>query len=450
MNKLKKKDWASRLAIFKDLDEKQIKTLYSLSTIKKLQPGDLLFKEGAIDQTVYVILSGKIKVEKGDLTNRKQIETFREGDCVGEIAFLSKTPRTTSAIAYETSNVMAIGKDTMNGLEDKTQLFLYKWLNDLVVARINRLEARGKKLTVKNAQLMKDIFDERAHGKADLSNSEIIQNILNKIPRLPVFANSLVGMLIDERTSADALTEKIKNDPSLVGVVMKTVNSSYYGFKQKISDIHRAIVLLGFNEMYQLVIAEGIRQAMPKNVEFQKVQSHCVVISYIASLLSQETHVGKPAEMATIGLLHDLGRVVIQLLEKQNPKLAPFLETLDQAQMGSLLLRSWNLPDVVWKSAKFQSYPEFSPPTTIDAEIRDNVILLYLAHLCLDFFQEHTANGFSKTFLEEHAQLVNLKKFSVPDIARKCVLPGLIKNTKTLPVSLRQLVEKQVDIDQSI
>ncbi|MBW1852992.1 MAG: hypothetical protein JRJ15_16580 [Deltaproteobacteria bacterium] len=50
MNKLKKKDWASRLAIFKDLDEKQIKTLYSLSTIKKLQPGDLLFKEGAIDQ----------------------------------------------------------------------------------------------------------------------------------------------------------------------------------------------------------------------------------------------------------------------------------------------------------------------------------------------------------------------------------------------------------------
>jgi len=318
----------------------------------------------------------------------------------------------------------------MNGLEDKTQLFLYKWLNDLVVTRINRLEARGKKLTIKNAQLMKDIFDERAHGKADLSNSEIIQNILNKIPRLPVFANSLVGMLIDERTSADALTEKIKNDPSLVGVVMKTVNSSYYGFKQKISDIHRAIVLLGFNEMYQLVIAEGIRQAMPKNAEFQKVQTHCVVISYIASLLSQETHVGKPAEMATIGLLHDLGRVV--------------------TQMGSLLLRSWNLPDVVWKSAKFQSYPEFSPPTTIDVEIRDNVILLYLAHLCLDFFQEHTENGLSKTFLEEHAQLVNLKKFSVPDIARKCVLPGLIKNTKTLPVFLRQLVEKHTDINQSI
>lgn len=267
MNKLKKKDWASRLAIFKELDEKKIKTLYSLSTIKKLQAGDLLFKEGAIDQTVYVILSGKIKVERGDHTNRKQGETFCEGDCVGEIAFLTKTPWPTSAIASEPSTVMAIGKDTMNGLEDKTQLFLYKWLNELVVARINRLEAKGEKLTIKNAQLMKDIFSERAHGKADLDNSEIIQDILNRIPRLPVFANSLVGMLMDERTSANALTEQIKNDPSLVGVVMKTVNSSYYGFKKKISDIHRTIVMLGFNQMYQLVIAEGIRQAMPKNPE---------------------------------------------------------------------------------------------------------------------------------------------------------------------------------------
>ncbi len=443
MDNTKKKDRSERLAFFKNLDDKQIKTLYNLFTIKKLQAGDVLFKEGDIVQTVYLILRGEIKIEINHPGKPMQIETLGEGDCIGEIAFFKKVPKIVSAIAYEPSSVMAIDKITITALEDKTQLFLCKWINGLAASRINKLEAKEKTLTVKSKQLMKDIFYKRTHDKADFSNSEIIQSILNKIPRLPAFATSLVGMLLNERTSVDQLSNQIKNDPSLVGIIMKTVNSSYYGFTRKISDIHRAIVLLGFNEIYQLVVAEGVRQAMPKTPEFEKIHSHCVAISRIASVLSQETRVGKPAEMATIGLLHDLGQVVIQLLKNQNPKLAPFISVLDHSQMGSLLLKSWNLPDVIWKTVGFQSYPEFSPPSNIDGEIRNNVILLYMAHLCYEVFQEHTKDALSTAFLEEHSQQLNLKGFPVADIARECVLPGLKNNIHTLPASFRQLLEKQ-------
>ncbi|MBW1901882.1 MAG: HDOD domain-containing protein [Deltaproteobacteria bacterium] len=441
MSLLNKKNRDGRLAFFKGLDKKQIKTLYDMSAIKKLQPGDTLFKEGDMDQTLNIILSGKIQVEKNNKGKVEQIETLGEGNYVGGIPSIGKTPRTTSAVVCEPSTVMSIDSVTMDALEDNIQLFFQKLLNDQANERIRQLEEKGSKLTLKNTLLLEDIYDVRVQGKIDFNNAEIIQNIIRKIPRLPAFTSSLASMLLDARASVDEITEQIRNDPSLVGIVMKTVNSAYYGFKQKVADVHRAIVLLGFNEIYQMIIAEGIRQTMPKTPEFEKIHSHSVAISRIAAILSKESRTGKPAEMATIGLLHNTGQLVIQLLKEQNPKLSLFFALLDQSQMGSLLLKSWNLPEIVWRSVEFQSYPEFSPPENIDPEILNGVTLLYLSRLCLEFIQKHEKYGLSAVFLDDYTQLINFKDFSVAEICQGCILPELKRNSDTLPSSLKELTE---------
>ncbi len=442
MSLIKKKNRDARLVLFKELGKKQLKALYDLSTIKKLQEGNFLFKEGDDDQTLNVILSGKIKVEnkiKGEA--KQQVKILGKGDYVGGIPSIKKNPQTQSAIACEPSMVMSIDRDTMDTFEEKTQLFFYKLLNDQASGRIVQLEEKERKLSLKNTLLLKDIYDVRVQGKIDFTSAEIIQEIIKKIPRLPSFAGSLTTMLLDARTSADELSEKIKNDPSLVGTVMKTVNSSYYGFQQKVADIQRAIVLLGFNEIYQLIIAEGVRQTMPKTPEFEKIHSYSVAISRIVSLLSKESGVGKPAEMATIGLLHNTGQLVIQLLKDQNPKLSPFFDLLDHSQMGSLLLRSWNLPEIVWRSVEFQSYPEFSLPEKIDPEIREGVTLLYLSSLCLEFILEPDTHRLSTVFLEDYTQLINFKDFSVSEICQGCIMPELKRNSDILPSSLKKLIE---------
>ena len=68
-------------------------------------------------------------------------------------------------------------------------------------------------------------------------------------------------------------------------------------------------------------MAESVRRTMPDNPEFQELHFHSVAISQISFILSQAKHIAKPAQMATIGLLHDLGQIVILLLKQQNPKL---------------------------------------------------------------------------------------------------------------------------------
>jgi HD-like signal output (HDOD) protein len=443
MYKSDKKDRDTRLALFNELNDKQVRALYDISSIQKLQPGDILFKAGDCDPSLYMILSGKVRIFLGQNGNTKPVETLGEGDYAGEMGRLNVMPHTTSAIVSEPSNILHIQNDKIAALDERTQLFFHRLLNSLALTRIKSLEAAQEELSQKNRILMDDLFYERTRTGGDLSQNEIIQGILTKIPKLPAFAGSLVTMLVDQRTTAEDLSEQIRNDPALVGCVMKTVNSPFYGLRQKVSDIHRAIVLLGFNEIYQLIVSEGVRQIMPNTPEFLDVHSHCVAVSRIAAILSKETHVGKPAEMATMGLLHDIGQLVIQLLKKQNAKLSLFLDGLDHSQMGALLLKSWNLPDIIWRSVEFQSYPEFSSPQKIDSDIRDNVILLYLSHLCLENLCENPIHKISRAFLEDYVRLINLDEFSVADITRVWVIPGLRRNMEALPVSLKNLLSKE-------
>ncbi len=437
MKKSVEKNSNERPAQFNGLSEKEINTLYGLASIKKLQPGDILIKKGDIDLTFYVILSGKIRIGKGG-------RLLHPGDWVGGIDFVRQVPFTASAIAAEPSSVMAVNGKTLDALEAKTQLFFFKHLNNLVIEEISRLEGKQKKLVDKNIKLMKDIYRERTKCIADLQQHEIIQNVLKKVPKLPVFATTLANDLMGDRISSKEVSEQITKDPSLVGIVLKTINSAYYGFQKKISDIHHATVLLGFNQLYQLILAEGVRRTMPDIPSFHELHSHCVAMSHISFALSQETRIGKPVQLATIGLMHNLGQIVILLLKKQNPKLAIYIDSIDRAQIGGLLLKSWNLPDVVWKSIEFQFFPEFSLPNNIPEEIRNNVTILYISHFCYEIYQGKSEKELPTTFLDEYKQLLSLQKYSLADIANKHVLPNLDKNVKSLPLSLRQLIEKQI------
>ena len=118
------------------------------------------------------------------------------------------------------------------------------------------------------------------------------------------------------------------------------------------------------------------------------------------------------------------------------------IDSLDRAQVGALLLKEWNLPDVVWQSIEFEFYPEFSLPANVPADIRLNVAILYLAHLCNEFLRGNTAYNLPSLFLDQYLLLLNWEKFSVPDITQRFVLSDLIRKWHSLPQFLRELIEK--------
>jgi HD-like signal output (HDOD) protein len=426
--------------LIKGLSEKQVKTLYSLASIRKLHTEQVLIKQGDTDQVFYLILDGEIRIERNLAGNVDVIETMGRGKWVGEIAFTKKIPRTASAVAIEPSTVMAIEKSTFETLDENAQLVLLKHLSEMSSERIKKLEAREGELIAKNRRLMSQLFTTYSNNKADYKGSEKIRSIIGRIPRLPVFAETLIPYLFEDRGSAKEITEQVKQDPALIGMIMKTINSAYYGFRGKISGIHHAIVLLGNNGLNQLIMAEGVRRTMPDKPFYGDLHTHSIAISNISYAISLQTKVGKPTEIATVGLLHDLGKAVIELLKEQNSSFAFLLDSLDPARMGSLLLKNWNLPKVIWKTVEFQRLPEFSPPSKVPPEVRPNVALLCVAHGCYMILTGLREEDVSIAFIDEYQHLLNWGSLSLSQITHDFILPNLIKNKSTFPQPFRQFL----------
>ncbi len=431
-------------SFFSKLSQKDLKTLYACSEIRKLATGQYLMKEGETDQTVYLLLDGKLKILKITNGQPREIACLHSGDWVGEIAFTKKVPRTASVIAGVPSRVMAINEAVFNALNAQTQLFLLKKLNDLANERIYQILSNERKLEVLNRRLIDRIHSERSQGDVNYGESEMIRGIIKKVPRLPAFASTLLIRLSQKNTSLREASDLIKQDPSSVAVVLKTVNSPYYGLRQKISDINHALVLIGFSRIYQLIIAEGLRRSMPNTRGFNTIQSHSVAISHIAYGLSLASRSGNSSEVATIGLLHDLGRVLMLLLKKQNPSLAILIDSLDHARLCAILLKEWGMPDILVRSLEFQSYPAFLPPDTIPLEFRNNIAILYLAHLCLKFLDEKSDTSSGEVFVVEYMRLLGWDQLDVSRLVLKHLLPTLVKGINGYPIAFRTLLEKYI------
>jgi len=432
-------------AIFSELSERDLKTLYTCSEIRGLTTGDVLMREGDFGQTVYVILKGELKIIKDTNGQLKEIGSLRSGDWVGEIAFSKKMPLAVSAVAGVPSSVMAISGATLNALSTEARVFFLKKLNDLANKRISQLVSSERKMNSLNRRLIDRIHFERSQGKIDYSDSEIVKKIIKKIPRLPSFASSLLIQLAGKNISLREAAELIKQDPSSVGVVLKTVNSAYYGLKQKVSDVNQALMLIGFSRIYQLIIAEGLQRTMPNTPSFNALQSHSVAISHIAFDLSLTSKTGRPSDMSTIGLLHDLGGGVILLLKKQNPSLGILIDSLDQARLGTLLLKEWGMPDILTRSLEFQSYPGLLPPDMIHKEIRNNVVILHLAHLCFNLLKGKSEHTVPNIFMEENLKLFGWEQLDLSQIVRKHLLPTFTKRIEAYPITFRKLLKEYIN-----
>ncbi|MBN2126019.1 MAG: HDOD domain-containing protein [Deltaproteobacteria bacterium] len=441
MKTVRRQGGKAGLSSFDGLSEEEVRFLYSVAKIRKLQPGEVLIREGETDQLVYVILDGVVEILKNVQGSTKRIAVLRRDDWIGEIAFTRKIPRTASAVAGGDVTVMVIDEATLSALEDRTQLFFYRRLNDLAYDRISRLEADRNDLSDRNRQLMEGMFASRSGAGSDYETSDLIKGIIKKVPKLPVFASSLAVKLLEDRISAKEVADLVKEDPALVAMVLKVVNSPYYGFQSQVTDIHHAVVLLGFNALQQLVVGEGIRRTLPDTPAYRDLHFHSMALSSIAFGLCSASKIGKPAQIATIGLLHDLGRGVIHLLREQNPNLSILINRLESTAIGSLLLKAWNLPEIVWRTVEFQDYPEFAPPSRLPPEIRIPVTFLFIAHVCLDELRQEGSNTRQTSYLDEYLDLLGWKGHLPAGIVRKALLPSLKKKMDALPSYLRELLE---------
>jgi CRP-like cAMP-binding protein len=95
-----------RLAAFRDLDDREIDRVASLTTTIRVRAGRVLTRVGEVGQEFFVIVDGIVGVEQGPPDAARPVALLGPGDFFGEISLLERVPRTASVTALTPTTVM--------------------------------------------------------------------------------------------------------------------------------------------------------------------------------------------------------------------------------------------------------------------------------------------------------------------------------------------------------
>lgn len=429
-----------KIPAFEKLSQKELGIVYNIAEQRRFAPGEVILKEGDKDKTLFLIVDGQVAIYKNISGVNVPLDTLEAGFWVGEVAMLRDAPRMATAVAVNQTQLLAFTPQAFATLPEKLQIHIQKYLLALAGHRLDGLLEKISDGAGKIGRLGN--FVRRAEAQSEAcTNSELIRHIVEKIPKLPRYATDLAMKLVDEKLNIMEIADSIKADPSLTGMLLKSVNSPFYGLREKVTDIHRAFLFLGTNQVFQIVMDTGIKSTMPSTKEFARLQQHSYLVSLVAVELA--AIIGRK-ELAgvggTIGLLHDIGKSITLLMKRQNPQLAPFFDLLHPSRLGEHLLYTWELPPTICLSIGLQEHARYLPPEKLPNDQRLHIALLHAAHVFAGRLEggEEESPG---AWLEEYLALLAKKPVSF-DTVQAHLIPALAKNNKLYPKDIRELIEK--------
>jgi HD-like signal output (HDOD) protein len=299
------------------------------------------------------------------------------------------------------------------------------------------MAGRGGGGTKQLAQQIRGSIEELLRGSSErYAQSEIIRRIIVNVPRLPVYAHGLLGRINDPDSSSADIAAAVRQDPSLAAMILKSVNSAFYGFPAMVKDLQHAIALLGMGQVTKIVLDNAILSTMPQTEPFQELRVHSMAISILTAELAELVGAER-AGAETLGLIHDTGRSVVLLLKEKHQSLEIFFELLNHDELGAMLFTHWNLPPEICAIMRHQSLPQYLPPEGLPVEHRTMILLVGLAHEIHDHMTGGREEGL---FFKEHARAVGLGVQSRKALAEEIVQPRLRARLRSLPVAVRELL----------
>lgn len=419
------------------LGERERLAIYKAGTVQVVAKGEALLKRGQRGHEFSLVLNGSFDV----LTNNGAGIGLRfvQGDLIAEQALFDSDPSISALTAGENSRAIVLSMAAFVALSPQVQLAALRHITAVSNARMIEMIKSLESVVLQRAALSTYLIGDSGNNRKKYEKSELVQSLLARIPRLPIHITQLVGMLLGENASAKAVADVAKQDPSLVGEVLKEVNSVHYGLRQKVSDLHYAIMLIGFNEVYQLLVSRGIRKTMPDTEEFRDLHQHAMALSCLSTEICRLCDRHSVSLLSTIGLLHDIGKSTVLLIKNENPKLAFFIQLLDPCKIGAMLLGKWNLPEIICETIECQSFAMFAPPSELPSQFSRSIGILHIAHALADrVFQDSPPSG-HYPFINEYIKACGLGNKNLDQI-HETILKGLKLKANTIPAELKRFI----------
>jgi len=228
---------------------------------------------------------------------------------------------------------------------------------------------------------------------------DIIQTIETLKP-IPQTALKILRMFQEDRHGATDITRELSKDQVLSAQTLKLCNSALFSGSIKIDTLKDAVLLLGKDMLIKTVITAAV------NAYYDQAGSgyslckgglffHAVGVAQLAEHLAETTEKTDGKLAYTAGLLHDIGKVVLdQYVADSAPLLfrdlgenkESFLRSekkilgITHCRAGAILAEKWQFSTSLAQVVRFHHHPETAE------EYRDLVSIVYLADLLMEKF----------------------------------------------------------------
>lgn len=267
---------------------------------------------------------------------------------------------------------------------------------------------------------------------------EALQRALGRVTEigsLPEVTTRIVEIVEDPKSTAQDMHDIVKTDPALAARVLKVVNSAFYGLPAQISNLDRAIVMLGLSAVKNIALAASLsRLFKPGKIadrfSAHDLWQHCVSVGVCARMLAEAAG-GQPEEAFVSGLVHDIGllveyqivpeklRQVIERVEQTNADFRTVERELigaDHEMFGEALAIRWKFPPGLRSAIAYHH-----DPTELKPEFRPIVTTVQVA----DIICAQNELGFHLTAFNEEINEAMLSQIGLNETKVSQVLAGL-------------------------
>ena len=194
---------------------------------------------------------------------------------------------------------------------------------------------------------------------------------------LPKVYHLSLSLLSDPKSTRDDIVNVLKRDQVITTKILRIVNSSLFGFSRTITTLDDAIPLLGFNEIRNIVTSVSILKLMGNGsnhdvFDRQAFWKHSIGCAIVTKLVAKYIGISKNEEYFTAGLLHDIGKLVLdQLFPEEFRKLINLVNNQSihfrkaereifgqpHQDIGAYLLTKWNIPEIIVDAVRYHHSP---------------------------------------------------------------------------------------------
>lgn len=211
---------------------------------------------------------------------------------------------------------------------------------------------------------------------------------LQSVASLPSIFTRLDKLINDSDSDLADIADIIAEDPGLSVRLLKIANSAMFNFPSEVDSITRAVAIIGTRQLRDLVLATQVI-TMFEHIDdsiftMRSFWKHSIATGILARLLASHRREQNIEYFYLLGLLHDIGRLVM-FIEQPDLTLKAITYRIennislheaeltvfgfDHSAVGSELMCKWGLPRAMFEAVCYHHKPSLSLNNSKDAAI---------------------------------------------------------------------------------